>query len=220
MNPEEQARFNIDRSLEQAGWAVQNRDAVNLYASRGVAVREFQLKTGHGTADYMLYVDGKAAGVVEAKPEGTTLTGVEIQSEKYGEGLPDNLPAHSRPLPFLYESTGVETQFTNRLDPEPRSRLVFSFYRPETLAEWLRSAVTLASGQTQVSDEPADYSSSHNLRQRLQNLPPLNPSGLWPVQERAIRNLEESLAAGRPARWYRWRPVAVRLSWPATLCTG
>ena len=137
MNPEQQARVNIDRLLEQAGWAVQNRDAVNLYASKGVAVREFPLKTGHGTADYLLYVDAKAAGVIEAKPEGTTLTGVEVQFEKYGEGLPDNLPAYLRPLPFLYESTGVETQFTNRLDPEPRSRLVFSFYRPETLAEWL-----------------------------------------------------------------------------------
>ncbi len=198
MNPEEQARVNIDQLLEQAGWAVQNRDGVNLYASRGVAVREFPLKTGHGTADYMLYVDTKAAGVIEAKPEGTTLTGVETQSEKYGEGLPDNLPAHLRPLPFLYESTGVETQFTNRLDPEPRSRLVFSFYRPETLAEWLRGSVTSASGPTRVSDEPANYSSKHNLRQSFQNLPPLNPSGLWPVQERAIRNLEESLAAGRP----------------------
>ena len=119
MTPEEQARVDIDNLLEQAGWVVQDAAAVNLYASSGVAVREFPLKSGHGTADYLLYVNQKAAGVVEAKPEGSTLTGVEVQSEKYSTGLPDNLPAHQRPLPFLYESTGAETQFTNRLDPEP-----------------------------------------------------------------------------------------------------
>ena len=77
----------------------------------------FPLKPGHGKADYLLYVDKKAVGVVEAKPAGTTLTGVEAQSGKYSTGLPDTLPAHERPLPFLYESTGEETQFTNRLDP-------------------------------------------------------------------------------------------------------
>src|SRR5206468_2114364 len=92
---------------------------------------------GFGHADYLLYVDGQAAGAVEAKPEGTTLTGVEIQSGKYSDGLPSELPAWVRPLPFLYESTGVETRFTNRLDPDPRSRNVFSFHRPSMLATWL-----------------------------------------------------------------------------------
>src|SRR3990170_7173752 len=135
MNPEQEARQRIDDLLTQAGWAVQNAGAVNLYARRGVAVREFSLKAGHGEADYMLYVDGKAAGVVEAKRVGSTLTGVEHQSRKYSQGLPDDLPAWRRPLPFLYESTGVETRFTNGLDPDPRSRQVFAFHRPETLAE-------------------------------------------------------------------------------------
>ena len=60
--------------------------ALNVHASRGVAVREFPLRSGHGFADYLLYVDGRAAGVVEAKPEGHTLTGVEAQSGKYGAG--------------------------------------------------------------------------------------------------------------------------------------
>ena len=128
MTPEQQARLNIDNLLEQAGWLVQDVGSVNPYAGVGVAVREFSLKSGHGKADYLLYVNRKAAGVVEAKPEGSTLTGVEVQSAKYGAGLPDNLPAYMRPLPFLYESTGVETQFTNGLDPDPRSRLVFSFH--------------------------------------------------------------------------------------------
>ena len=198
MTPEQEARVNIDRLLEQAGWSVQNADSINLYASSGVAVREFPLKSGHGAADYLLYVNQKAAGVVEAKPEGSTLTGVEVQSEKYSTGLPDNLPAHQRPLPFLYESTGAETQFTNRLDPEPRSRLVFSFHTPGTLAKWIGSSETPGTAPQGVSEAAGDYPAVHNLRQRLKVMPPLNASGLWLVQERAIRNLEESLVAGRP----------------------
>ena len=109
MTPEQEARVKIDRMLELAGWIVQDVDLINPYAGLGVAVREFPLKSGHGTADYMLYVGGKAVGVVEAKPVGFTLTGVEAQSEKYSTGLPDGLPAPIRPLPFVYESTGVET---------------------------------------------------------------------------------------------------------------
>ena len=198
MTPEEQARVNIDNLLEQAGWVVQDAAAVNLHASSGVAVREFPLKSGHGTADYLLYVNQKAAGVVEAKPEGSTLTGVEVQSEKYSTGLPDNLPAHQRPLPFLYESTGAETQFTNRLDPEPRSRLVFSFHTPGTLAKWVGVSETPDAGAQRIAESGRDYLTLHNLRQRLKVMPPLNASGLWLVQERAIRNLEESLVAGRP----------------------
>ena len=202
MTPEQQARINIDNRLEQAGWAVQDAGSVNLYVGAGVAVREFSLKTGHGTADYLLYVNRKAAGVVEAKPEGSTLTGVEVQSGKYSAGLPDNLPAYLRPLPFLYESTGAETQFTNGLDPGPRSRLVFSFHTPETLAEWIdpQSGPQYPSGVETgaVAESQETYVASANLRQRLRKMPPLNSPGLWPVQERAIRNLEESLAAGRP----------------------
>ena len=202
MTPEQQARVNIDSLLEQAGWAVQDVGSVNLYAGAGVAVREFSLKPGHGTADYLLYVNRKAAGVVEAKPVGSTLTGVEVQSEKYSAGLPDNLPAYLRPLPFLYESTGAETQFTNGLDPDPRSRLVFSFHTPETLAEWIdpQSDPKYASGAETlaVAESQETYVASANLRQGLKAMPPLNAAGLWPVQEQAIRNLEDSLAAGRP----------------------
>ena len=176
---------------------MQDADSVNLYGS-GVAVREFSLKPGHGTADYLLYVNQKAAGVVEAKPEGSTLTGVEVQSEKYSTGLPDYLPAHHSPLPFLYESTGADTQFTNKLDPEPRSRSVFSFHSPATLANWLGVTDAPATEVHQVAEERGQYLAAHNLRQRLKVMPPLNASGLWPVQERAIRNLEESLSAGRP----------------------
>ena len=198
MTPEQEARVNIDWLLEQAGWSVQNADSINLYASSGVAVREFPLKAVHGKADYMLYVNQKAVGVVEAKSEGSTLTGVEVQSEKYSAGLPGNLPAHHNPLPFLYESTGAETQFTNRLDPEPRSRLVFSFHSPKTLVSWLDAPKTPSTSDHLIPEEKGSYLAVHNLRQGLKAMPPLNTSSLWPAQEQAIRNLEESLAAGRP----------------------
>ena len=198
MTPEEQARVKIDSLLVQAGWAVQDAAAINLYAATGVAVREFSLKPGHGAADYLLLVNQSAVGVIEAKPEGHTLTGVEVQSEKYSAGLPDNLPAHRRPLPFLYESTGSETQFTNRLDPEPRSRGVFSFHTPQTLAEWIGATYMLDAEAGRIAEHKGDYLAMNNLRRSLAAMPPLNASGLWRVQEQAIRNLEESLGAGRP----------------------
>ena len=198
MTPEQEARVNIDRLLEQAGWAVQDVAAVNLYAAQGVAVREFSLKAGHGEADYLLFVDRQAVGVVEAKPEGHTLAGVEVQLGKYSTGLPDNLAAPRRPLPFLYESTGAETQFTNLLDPDARSRRVFSFHAPKTLAREIGVSETPDVDARRIAEDGRDYLAAHNLRQRLKAMPPLNASGLWPVQQRAIRHLEESLAAGRP----------------------
>ena len=133
MDPEGKAREKIDSDLKKAGWSVQDPTSANLSAARGIAIREFPLGKGYGFADYLLYVDGKAAGVIEAKKVGSTLTGVEIQSAKYSEGLPPDLPAHYRPLPFLYESTSIETQFTNGLDPEPRTRSVVALHKPETL---------------------------------------------------------------------------------------
>jgi type I restriction enzyme, R subunit len=183
--PEGRARMRIDEMLEAAGWAVQDARAVNLAASRGVAVREFVMKRPHGRADYLLFLDGRAAGVVEAKKEGETLTGVEHQSAKYVDGLPDELePAVEGGLAFVYESTGTETRFTNRLDPEPASRPVYAFHRPETLAGWL--------------DEIRRHRDAPTLRHRMRRLPELEETGLWPAQFRAISNLEHSLAANRP----------------------
>ncbi|MGA3164787.1 MAG: type I restriction endonuclease [Terriglobia bacterium] len=126
--PEERARQLIDGLLMAAGWIVQDVNEANVMAGPGVAIREFPLKFGHGFADYLLYVDGVAAGVVEAKKEGETLTGYEIQTEKYSVGLPDSLKAYRRPLPFCYQSTGIETRFTNLPEPDARSRQVFSFH--------------------------------------------------------------------------------------------
>jgi hypothetical protein len=92
MRPEDQARENIDRMLDAAGWAVQDLREMNLGARRGVAVRYFPLQGGQ-EADYLLFVDRKAAGVIEAKPEGTTLTGVAEQSGSYIAALPPDVPS-------------------------------------------------------------------------------------------------------------------------------
>jgi type I restriction enzyme R subunit len=195
IGPEDIAREQIDRMLVSAGWAVQDAKEVNLYAKKGVAIREFELKPGCGTADYLLYVDGQAAGVIEAKKEGTTLTGVEIQSDRYSKGLPDNLPAWFRPLPFCYESTGKETRFTNGFDPEPRSRNVFAFHRPEILADWLEDSIPMEYG---LAAERQQLYSPDTFLSRVRRMPHLPEEGLWPAQIVAIKNLERSLAENRP----------------------
>ena len=190
--PEADAREAIDRLLKAAGWHVVDRDQVNIHVARGVAVREFTLKPGHGEADYLLYVDGQAAGVIEAKKEGVTLSGVEIQSDKYTKGLPDGLPRWHNPLPFSYQSTGVETRFTNGLDPEPRARNVFAFHKPETLADWLESSLPKA------AEAPAKYGAEGGtFLERLRHMPPLQDK-LWPPKPQAIANLEQSLRENRP----------------------
>lgn len=103
--PEQEARQKIDQLLQAAGWVVQDVKAANIHAGRGVALREFPLP-GYGFADYLLYVDGRTAGVIEVKKVGVTLTGVEIQAERHTKGLPAGLPAWHNPLPFSYQSTG------------------------------------------------------------------------------------------------------------------
>ncbi|QDU74066.1 Type I restriction enzyme R protein [Bremerella volcania] len=176
MTPEALARTRIDQKLQASGWIVQDYSEVNISAGLGVAIREFPLSTGF--ADYMLYVDGKAIGVVEAKPDGHTLAGVETQSGKYLQGLPNNLPNYRLPLPFAYESTGVETQFSNYLEPDARSREVFSFHQPGELLHLVKL--------------------EQQTRGLLREMPELNSDRLWKVQVESILNLERSLAENRP----------------------
>jgi len=200
--PEQQARKLIDNQLEVTGWQVQDYAEMNLHAGQGVAVREFPLTTGY--ADYLLLGDGKAIGVVEAKEMGTTLSGIHHQSQKYSQGLPDLPQAWCKPLPFLYESTGVETQFTSELDPEPRNRRVFTFHQPETLVGWVSRATSAQldlPALSVVQEERQPYhvtSHADTLRARLRCLPSPFTEGLWPPQVEAITNLEKSLAANRP----------------------
>jgi len=176
MRPEEKAGQDIDQLLAKAGWIIQDVDEINLGAGLGVAVREYPTKTG--PVDYALFVDRKAIGVIEAKSAGTTLSGVAEQSERYIHGFPDNVIHFTLPLPFAYESTGVETFFRDERDPAPRSRRVFGFHKPETLLEWVKEGET--------------------LRARLQKLPPLITDGLRDCQIEAVNNLDLSFKKARP----------------------
>src|SRR5437016_13470246 len=125
--PEAKARLEIDRQLETVGWLLQHRDEMNLAAGDAIAVREFKLQKGHGYVDYLLFLDGKAVGVCEAKPAGFSVRSVEAQAKKYVDGLPPALDATYLPLPFAYVSTGEETVIINHFDPLPRTRPVFTF---------------------------------------------------------------------------------------------
>jgi type I restriction enzyme, R subunit len=180
LHPEQRVRQRIDAMLGAAGWVVQDYRSINLYAGVGVAVRE--LVTGAGPADYVLFVNRQAVGVIEAKKRGTTLSGVEWQTVKYQANIPDALPAVlvDGRLPYGYESTGSETWFTGRMDPEPTARRVFWFHRPETL-------------ERQIEDH-ANHGGG-TLRARIPMLPDLvhDRSRLRQAQLEAINNLERSL---------------------------
>lgn len=176
-NPEQIARDRIDAKLDEAGWHVQDKATLDWNAGRGIAVREYPTDTG--PADYVLFVDKRAVGVIEAKPKdwGHKITTVEEQSSDYAAAKLKWIN-NKEPLPFVYESTGVITRFTDGRDPKPRSREVFTFHRSETMAEWLAKP--------------------KSLRARLHDIPALNPAGLRDCQITAIQNLEKSFREDRP----------------------
>jgi type I restriction enzyme R subunit len=175
-NPEQIARDKIDFMLKEAGWTVQSKNEVDLGASKGVAVREYQAASGF--ADYVLFVDKKPVGIIEAKKEdeGHKLTVAEDQSIEYANAKLKYLD--NDPLPFVFESTGTITRFRDTRDPKPRGRNIFWFFRPETLADWLQK--------------------DKSLRARLSDIPPLNETGLRPAQIKAIKNLEQSFKKNKP----------------------
>jgi type I restriction enzyme R subunit len=175
-NPEQVARDVIDSALKQSGWVIQNKKSINLNAGLGVAVREYQ--TDIGPADYVLFVDKKPIGIIEAKraEEAVHLTMHEDQSEGYATAKLKYL--NNEKLSFAYESTGDVTRFTDYRDPKPRSRPVFSFHRPETFLEWSKQ--------------------NKSLRVRLKDIPVLPETGLRDCQVIAINNLEKSFKDARP----------------------
>lgn len=175
-HPEDRARASIDAQLAEAGWVVQSRDQMNLGAGLGVAVREFV--TESGPADYALFVGRKLCGVIEAKPEGTTLSGFAEQAARYMAEMPPHLVRTPGQVRFEYVASGTETLFRDHADPSPRSRRVFHFHRPETLERWVA--------------EPA------TIRARLRAMPPLVTAGLRDCQIDAVQALEASLAADKP----------------------
>ncbi|WP_040338664.1 DEAD/DEAH box helicase family protein [Candidatus Blastococcus massiliensis] len=184
---EQRARVLIDGQLEAAGWSVQDGKDRDLIHHTGVAVREVIMAPGHGRADYLLYVNRQAVGVIEAKPVGTPLSGVEWQSSMYAEGLRAEarlkaLTLDGR-LPFVFEASGSETHMTNGYDPVPRARRIFAFPTPATMARIVRDA--------QADPERPTW------RAKVASLPPLDVAGLRPAQIRAITGIERSLAEQR-----------------------
>jgi type I restriction enzyme R subunit len=175
-NPEQIARDNIDKQLLACGWAIQSIKQINLNAGIGVAVKEYL--TDVGPADYVLFVDRKPCGVIEAKreEEGHRMTVHEGQGEDYANAKLKHLK--NEPLPFVYISTGEVTRFTDFTDPKPRAREVFSFHRPETLRDWVKR--------------------DKSLRRRLLDLPALQTDGLRDCQINAITKLETSFKENRP----------------------
>ncbi len=175
-NPEQIARDNIDKQLTECGWIIQDKKHINLTVGLGVAVTEYQ--TGVGPADYILFVAGKPVGVIEAKAEekGFQLIQAEDQSKDYAHSKLKYLD--NDPLPFVYESTGTLTRFTDYRDPKPRSGPVFAFHRPETFQEWLKRG--------------------NSLRQRISDIPSLQTAGLRDCQIRAIDKLEDSFRRNQP----------------------
>ena len=176
MTPENRARRNIDSMLEATGWHIQNHAECDINAALGVAVREYPLRDDQ-SADYLLFINGVVIGVIEAKKEGMTLSGALQQAERYRSSFPDTLTT-LQGCPFLYASTGIETYFQDKRDPNSRSRHVFTFHTPIALRNALHP---------------------RPLRQRLKDdLPELEKGILWDCQFEAITELEKSLAASRP----------------------
>ncbi|MCK0509258.1 type I restriction-modification enzyme R subunit C-terminal domain-containing protein [Aromatoleum anaerobium] len=178
MTPEIRARQQIDRKLEQAGWTIQDLTHINLGAGAGIAVREFPTDTG--PADYVLFVDRQAVGVIEAKRDesGENITVVENQTARYANATL-KWRVETNVLPFLFESTGQIVRFTDGRDPVPRSRELFHFFRPDQLARWLAQPDT--------------------LRRRLaEHMPALPQRNLRNCQIGAVTGLEKSLALNKP----------------------
>lgn len=169
---------------------------MNRKASLGVAVREYPMATG--PCDYLLFVDGKACGVIEAKPEGSTLSGVADQALRYQQDPPGQLASWGSPLRFDYEASGSEILFADRADPDPRSRRLFAFHKPETLLEWLKDG--------------------SSLRKRLTSLPPLDTHGLRDCQIEAIEGIEHSLAQDQPRTLIQMATGAGKTFTAANLC--
>ena len=178
MRPEDSARKIIDKMLVESDWTVQDCDQMDLSKSinSGLAVREFPLSVK--STDYALFIDENPVGVIEAKKIGFPLGGVTTQSEKYLQSLYEKFPNASQRPPFSYETTGNETLFADRRDPDYRSRHVFTFHQPNALKRWLKESKT--------------------LRSRLREIPKLNYQNLWECQSQAITNLENSLLQNNP----------------------
>lgn len=93
MTPEEKARQKIDQWFTDAGWKVVDREAYEPTCT-AVAIREGLLK-GNLEADYFLFINGKAVGVLEAKRED-----IDALSNKVCE----QATLYARSVPNIYQT--------------------------------------------------------------------------------------------------------------------
>lgn len=177
MTPEQKARKVIDEKLIASGWIVQDVKKLNPNAAVGVAVREFPTDTG--PVDYALFVNGTPIGVVEAKKseEGENITTVEGQSSRYANSTFKWIKCEYK-IRFAYEATDKLTRFTDYNDVKYRSRTVFSFHKPETLAAFIRQKDT--------------------IRNNMKHFPEFDGTGFRDCQITAINNLDKSLSENKP----------------------
>ena len=177
--PEQKAREEIDKLLSLAGFELRDFKDYALgdstpNAARNLAIKEFILKNGT-RADYILFVAGKACGVIEAKKISLSLSGAENQAKNYAYTLPAHIPSFQGMLPFVYVSNASEIYFTDLREPNPRARRIFAFHTPKELLEKLNS---------------------DSLRERIRHIPPLSSQDskkLRDCQKEAIEGLEKSL---------------------------
>lgn len=180
LKPEQKAREEIDKLLSLAGFALRDFKDCALgdstpNAESHLAIREFILANGT-KADYLLFVKGKACGVIEAKKFSLSLSGAENQAKNYAHTLPAHIPTFKESLPFVYTSNASEIYFTDLREPSPRARRIFAFHTPKELLEKLNSP--------------------YSLRERIRQIPPLSNQDskkLRDCQKEAIEGLEKSL---------------------------
>lgn len=173
MTPEQIAREKIDRMFAEAGWAVVDRDHYSPEIS-AVAVEEGLMK-GNLEADYLLFINGKAVGVLEAKREEVDVTAdmVAEQAEHYAKSVPNWCQAWQNPLPLAYVSNGRELYFRDLRDPDGYYESIKKIHSPKEITRML--------GIT-------DYYAA---------LPTLQKRGLRDCQYEAITELEKSFRAGQ-----------------------
>ena len=173
MKPEEIARVWIDRKLQEAGWLVIDRDEYepNMTA---VAIRETLMRGGL-EADYVLLVNGKAAGVIEAKREEIALDNPHLiaQAENYTKQLRPWYPAWELPLRLIFLSNGREIAFKDCHKENARYEIIKKFPRPKDLVCVL------------------------GLTGEFDALPHLFKGKLRDCQYEAIKSLEASFRAGK-----------------------
>ena len=177
MNPEEKARLVIDEKLESCGYVVQDEKEFNPTVALGVAVREW--RTDSGPVDYVIFIDRKPVGIIEAKAhdKGEQLTATAEQTRRYAESKLKYAPKDID-IRFAYEATDVLTRFCDYHDVDYRSREIFSFHKPEQLQRWINDDDT--------------------LRNRMKAFPDFDDTGFRKCQTNAVISLERSFAKNHP----------------------